>query len=76
MISKLAMIFIILLGLGMLVRLAIPKLASTSVATGRVTATAQTEKLGDCPETPNCQSTSASRIEQLAAPIPFIRLPW
>jgi len=67
--KKLKMTFLIILTLiviaGVALRLAVPRLTRTSVATGIVTVDDQSRpgksrpgqsRLGDCPDTPNCQN--------------------
>jgi len=69
--NKLAIALLIIVILLILFRLAIPWLSSNSVATGIVVDDTGSRNLGDCPGTPNCQSSSASRASQRVEPIAF-----
>jgi len=52
---------------GVALRLAVPKLSEDSVATGVVQQDGEA-RLGDCPDTPNCQSSQSSRESQRTQP--------
>lgn len=59
----LAIIIAIIVVAGVALRLAVPSLSSTSVATGIISNNGQST-LGDCPDMPNCYGSEASRAEQ------------
>lgn len=70
MITKLLVVLAIAVLVTIGLRLAIPRISSDSVATGIVTRDGISQ-LGDCPDTPNCQCSEASRDSQRVERLPL-----
>ena len=72
MITKLIIVLAIAVLVTVGLRLAVPRISSDSVATGVVTRDGISQ-LGDCPDTPNCQCSEASRESQRVARWPVTK---